>query len=81
VAQKASEKTGIGPDILKKMLPVVASMVMGSLSKQTSDPGFQKAAASGQSSGLLGMISPLLDADKDGSVADDLLGMAGKLFG
>lgn len=80
VAQRASEKTGIGSDILKKMLPIVASMVMGSLSKQTSETRFQQTAAREPSSGLLGMLSPMLDADKDGSVADDLLGMVGKLF-
>jgi hypothetical protein len=81
VAQRASEKTGIGTEILKKMLPVVASMVMGSLSKQTSASNFQQAATREPAGGLLGMLSPFLDADKDGSVADDLLGMAGKLFG
>ena len=39
VASKASEDTGIGSDILKQMLPVIASMVMGSLSKRTQEPG------------------------------------------
>ena len=34
VAGRAAEQTGIGADILKKMLPVVATMVMGGLSKQ-----------------------------------------------
>ncbi|MEO8052121.1 MAG: DUF937 domain-containing protein [Acidobacteriota bacterium] len=34
VAGRASEQTGIGADVLKKMLPVVATMVMGSLSKK-----------------------------------------------
>lgn len=35
VAAKASEKSGISTDILKKMLPMVAMMAMGSLNKQT----------------------------------------------
>ncbi len=35
VASHASEKSGIGADLLKKMLPMVATMAMGSLSKQT----------------------------------------------
>jgi len=38
VASAASQKTGIGDDVLKMALPMVASMVMGSLSKQTQDP-------------------------------------------
>ncbi len=80
VAQRASEKTGVGVDILKKMLPVVAAMAMGSLGKQTANAQFQRAGAGGQEGGLLGMLAPMLDADKDGSVADDLLGMVGRFL-
>jgi len=43
VAGHAAQKTGIGADILKKMLPLVASMAMGSLSKQTQQPSMQSA--------------------------------------
>jgi len=43
VAGRASEQTGIGSDILKKMLPLVATMAMGSLSKQTKAPTMQSA--------------------------------------
>lgn len=39
VAARASQDTGIGSNILKQMLPVIASMVMGSLSKRTREPG------------------------------------------
>lgn len=35
VAGKASEQSGISADVLKKMLPMVAMMAMGSLNKQT----------------------------------------------
>ena len=49
VAAHASQKTGIGDSILKKMLPLVASMAMGSLSKQTREPSM-----AGQLMGLLG---------------------------
>ncbi len=80
VAGQASQQTGLGEGLLKKMLPVVAPMAMGALSKQASQPGFQSQVAGGSSSGILGMLSPFLDADKDGSVADDLLGMAKKFF-
>ncbi|MEO0548340.1 MAG: DUF937 domain-containing protein [Pseudomonadota bacterium] len=37
VASSASQKTGISDQVLKAALPMVASMVMGSLSKQTKD--------------------------------------------
>lgn len=35
IAQQASTATGIGSEILKQMLPAIASMVMGGLAKQT----------------------------------------------
>ena len=41
VAARASEQTGIGTDILKKLLPLAATMVMGSLGKQSRQPGMQ----------------------------------------
>jgi hypothetical protein len=34
VAARAAQRTGIGPDVLKQMLPIVAAMVMGGLAKQ-----------------------------------------------
>ena len=43
VAGHAAQKTGIGADVLKKMLPLVATMAMGSLSKQTKAPTMQSA--------------------------------------
>ncbi|MCI4645205.1 MAG: DUF937 domain-containing protein [Hyphomonadaceae bacterium] len=53
VASKASEKTGIGEEVLKMALPMIATMVMGSLSKQTQDPGI-----AGQLMGMLGGTQP-----------------------
>ncbi len=43
VAGHAAKQTGIGADVLKKLLPLVASMAMGSLSKQTKQPSMQSA--------------------------------------
>lgn len=77
VAQRASQQTGISDDVLKKMLPLVATMVMGALSKQSAPARTQAHSGAGD---LFGMLAPMLDADGDGSVADDLLGMAGKFF-
>ncbi|MEL6739503.1 MAG: DUF937 domain-containing protein [Planctomycetota bacterium] len=73
VAAAASQKTGLDQGLLEQLLPVAASMVMGSLSKNQSQlaPGGKPSAA-----GLAG----LLDADGDGSVADDIMGFAKKLF-
>ena len=70
----------MGEDILKRMLPVVATMVMGSVSKQAPALGLQNTLGGGESSGVLGMLSTFLDADKDGSVADDVMGFVGTFF-
>jgi hypothetical protein len=78
VAARAAAKTGIGEGILKQMLPIVAAMMMGSMSKRASQPSMPGAAAPGGD--LLNMLAPMLDADRDGSVVDDVMGMVGKLF-
>jgi len=68
VAQEASQRSGISSTLLKKMLPVVASLVMGVLSKKMLGGGRQVNRAN---SG--GLLSSLLDADGDGSIWDDIL--------
>ena len=80
VAARAAAQTGIGADVLKKMLPVVASLAMAALSKQSAASGFQRGATAGQG-GILDMIGPLLDSNRDGSIADDVFGMLGKIMG
>jgi len=69
VASHAAQKTGLDTGILKQMLPMVAAMAMGSLSKQAKEPSVADAlmgALSGggaQSSGrggLAGMVGSLL---------------------
>jgi len=80
VARQAAAQTGVGEEILKRMLPVVATMVMGSVSKQAPALGLQNALGGGESSGVMGMLSTFLDADRDGSVADDVMGFMGKFF-
>lgn len=77
VAAQASQQAGVGVDVMKRMLPVVATMVMGSLGKQTASMQSQAAAPS---SGVAGMLSSFLDTDKDGSIADDVVGMVGKFL-
>ncbi len=76
VAARAATNTGVDSSIIKKMLPVIASLAMGAMSKQSSQAGIN----SPQSSGVSDMLSGFLDADGDGSIADDLLGMASKFL-
>jgi hypothetical protein len=77
VAANAAEETGIDTGKLKQMLPLVAAMAMGSLSKESAERG---ASRSGDGGGVGGLLSGMLDSDGDGSVADDLLGMAQKFL-
>ncbi len=80
VARNASAQTGIGEDVLKKMLPVVAAMAMGALSKQRSAPGVAAAGGTTESGGLMGMLGQFLGGKQGGSMTDNVLGMASKLF-
>jgi len=73
VARAASQQSGIGEDILKKMLPVVAGMVMGGLSKQGSSLSATAQSPATGGSDLMGMFASFLDSNRDGSIADDVL--------
>jgi hypothetical protein len=81
VAARASAKTGIGADVLKQMLPMLAAAAMGVMSRQASQsaagapPAGHRQAAGG---GLMDMLTPMLDRDRDGSMLDDVLGMLGQ---
>lgn len=87
VASQASAQTGIGADVLKKLLPVLATLVMGGLSQRASAGGMFGGGAApagmapqgggGQGGGgLLDMLAPMLDRNQNGSALDDVLGMA-----
>lgn len=79
VAAYAAKQSGVDTGIIKKLLPMVASLAMGTLSKQT-DGGSKLAALTGEKQGGTGMLGSLLDSDKDGDVMDDVIGLARKLF-
>jgi hypothetical protein len=83
VATGAAQKTGIDQAILKKMLPVIAAMVMGALARKTKKPGADThpGRATGPNSGRGGILGSLLDRNRDGSVIDDLAGMIGGTIG
>lgn len=78
VAAQAAQATGLDSGLLKQMLPLLASAAMGALSKQ----GIAGSAAAGgeQAGGITSLLSGFLDADKDGSVIDDVMGMASRFL-
>ena len=92
VAQNAATQTGLDPALLKRMLPIVAMLVAGVLSKQGAAARAPTAGTGAADilGGLLGggsgqprgsaNLGSLLDLDGDGNPLDDILGMAGKLL-
>ena len=75
IASQVSQKTGVSSSLIKSLLPMLAPMIIGSLSKGMAS-GFNNSApaANNSSGGLMGM----LDFDNDGSVIDDVAGLAMK---
>lgn len=76
VAAQASQQTGIDSSTLKKMLPLIAAMVMGGLSRQAQG-GDGKAAGTG----LASMLGPLLAGRDPGSAGGGIADMVGGLLG
>ena len=58
VAQDASARSGLSPELLKRMLPILAMLVTGYLAKQHA--GASPQAPAGQGGGLGGMLGGLL---------------------
>lgn len=92
VAQNASQRTGLDPSVLKKMLPILAMLVAGYMARQGSAGQGQDASGGGGLGGLLGGLlggsgggaagggglASMLDFDGNGNPLDDILRMAGK---
>ena len=95
VTQNAASQTGLDPAMLKQMLPMLAMLVGGLMSKQGAGAGAQAASSGGGLGDLLGGLmgggqmggqtgagglASMLDLDRDGNPLDDIIGMAGKMF-
>ena len=68
VATQIEQSTGVQSSMVKQMLPMIATMAMGAMSKQN---------ATGAQGGGLSSLMSMLDADKDGSPIDDIMKMVG----
>lgn len=76
VANELSAKSGIDVSSISSLLPMVAPLIMGALNKQTNLGAQDTSNTNDITSTLLNFI----DQDNDGSVVDDLVGMASKFF-
>jgi len=79
VAANAAAQTGVSPDVIKRLLPIAAAMMMGALARHSTQSSASAVPTSG--GGLASALGPLLDSNRDGSVLDDVTGMIGKFFG
>lgn len=79
VASRAAAQTGLSADVLKRMLPLAATLMMGAFSKQSaSAPGL--GAGLGSGGGIAAMLTPLLDQNRNGSIMDDVTSMFGRFM-
>jgi hypothetical protein len=91
-----SKASGLDLSMVTKLLPILAPIVMGALGRQKRQQNLDAGALASmlgserqhmeQSSPAAGMLGQLLDADGDGSIADDIAaklgkGLLGGLFG
>ena len=86
------QSLGLGSGSIGTLLEMLAPLVMGALGRARQQEGLdagslggylgqQRQQASAASPDLMGMLGGLLDSNKDGSVVDDLVGLAGKFLG
>jgi hypothetical protein len=80
VASRAAAQTGIGEGVIKSMLPVVAAMMMGTMSRRVSQSAAVAPVGTSGAEGLFNMLTPALDSNRDGSAADDIIGMVGRFL-
>ena len=89
VAAHAANQTGIDSALLKKMLPILAMLVGGYLSRQASGAQGEQSGGGGQSGGLGGMLGSVLGsvlgggqtAQSGGGMGGMLGGVLGSLLG
>jgi hypothetical protein len=77
VAGRAAVQTGLSADVLKQMLPLAATLMMGAFAKQ-SRGGSLPGGLGASGGGIAAMLTPLLDQNRDGSIMDDLTSMIGR---
>jgi len=76
VAQNASSQSGLDSNLLKKMLPMLAMMVTGYMTKQrAAETSVQPPAAGGGLGGLGGLLGGLLGGQSAGSESSGLASM------
>ena len=94
VANAVSQSSGLDTNGSMKMLQMLAPILMGMLGQQKKQNNLDAEGignltsmlasnfgSEAGASGIIDVVTNLLDANKDGNVMDDIMGMVGKLFG
>ena len=80
VASRAAAQTGLSADVLKRMLPLAATLMMGAFSKQSGGASSMTPALGDSGGGIGSMLTPFLDQNRDGSIVDDVTSMIGNFM-
>jgi len=81
VANAVSQSSGLDTNGSMKMLQMLAPILMGILGQQKKQNNLDAKGLGNLTSMLASNFTNLLDANKDGNVVDDIMGMVGKFFG
>ena len=94
VANAVSQSSGLDTNGSMKMLQMLAPILMGMLGQQKKQNNLDAKGlgnltsmlasnfgSEAGASGIMETVTNLLDANKDGNVVDDIMGMVGKFFG
>lgn len=94
VANAVSQSSGLDSNGSMKMLQMLAPVLMGMLGQQKKQNNLDAEGignltsmlasnfgSEAGASGIMDAVTNLLDANKDGNVMDDIMGMVGKIFG
>lgn len=94
VANAVSQSSGLDTNGSMKMLQMLAPILMGILGQQKKQNNLDAKGlgnltsmlasnfgSEAGTSGIIETVTNLLDANKDGNVVDDMMGMVGKFFG
>ena len=77
VATRAAAQTGLSADVLKRMLPLAATLMMGAFSKHSGTASSTTTALGAPGGGIGSMLTSFLDRNRDGSIVDDVTSMIG----
>ena len=91
VQNNLAQATGLDQSSAGSLMELVAPLVMGAVGQQQQQNGFDSAGLANYlgeqqqqqqaaSPDMMGMLSSMLDSNKDGSVTDDLARIAGSFF-